>query len=362
MPLINCTMKHSNISLFVPHAGCPNQCSFCNQKTISGSAKELTKEEVRETLEFARNSNLSSENTEIAFFGGSFTAIDRDYMISLLEETKPFIDNGLFSGIRISTRPDAIDEEVLEILKQYKVTAIELGAQSTNDEVLLRNKRGHTREDIVNASLLIKKYGFSLGLQMMTGLYKSTRSRDIETARDLINLKPDTVRIYPTIVLENTHLAELLSIGEYKSPSLEDTISLCAELLEMFYENNIKVIRLGLHSGGNVEEGFLSGPYHPAFRELCESEIYLKNIRKKLFEIYKNETNSVFRSVTIYVNEKEISKSTGQKGKNKEILLGDGFSVTIKGLKDLEKYQILIEENWNGEYKNVFESNWIARL
>lgn len=345
MPLINCTMKHSNISLFVPHAGCPNQCSFCNQKTISGSAKELTKEEVRETLEFASKSNLSRENTEIAFFGGSFTAIDRDYMISLLEEAKLFIDNGLFSGIRISTRPDAIDEEVLEILKQYKVTAIELGAQSTNDEVLLRNKRGHTREDIVNASLLIKKYGFSLGLQMMTGLYKSTRSRDIETARDLINLKPDTVRIYPTIVLENTHLAELLSIGEYKSPSLEDTISLCAELLEMFYENNIKVIRLGLHSGGNVEEGFLSGPYHPAFRELCESEIYLKNIRKKLFEIYKNETNSVFRSVTIYVNEKEISKATGQKGKNKEILLGDGFSVTIKGLKDLEKYQILIEEN-----------------
>ena len=345
MPLINCTMKHSNISLFVPHAGCPNQCSFCNQKTISGSVKELTKEEVRETLEFASKSNLSRENTERAFFGGSFTAIDRDYMISLLEETKPFIDNGLFSGIRISTRPDAIDEEVLEILKQYKVTAIELGAQSTNDEVLLRNKRGHTREDIVNSSLLIKKYGFSLGLQMMTGLYKSTRSRDIETARDLINLKPDTVRIYPTIVLENTHLAELLSIGEYKSPSLEDTISLCAELLEMFYENNIKVIRLGLHSGGNVEEGFLSGPYHPAFRELCESKIYLKNIRKKLFEIYKNETNSVFKSVTIYVNEKEISKATGQKGKNKEILLGDGFSVTIKGLKDLEKYQILIEEN-----------------
>ena len=122
MPLINCTMKHSNISLFVPHAGCPNQCSFCNQKTISGSVKELTKEEVRETLEFAKSSNLSAENTEIAFFGGSFTAIDRDYMISLLEEAKPFIDNGIFSGIRISTRPDAIDEKVLEILKEYKWT------------------------------------------------------------------------------------------------------------------------------------------------------------------------------------------------------------------------------------------------
>ncbi|MBO7179522.1 MAG: radical SAM protein [Clostridia bacterium] len=338
-------MKHSNISLFVPHAGCPNQCSFCNQKTISGSVKELTREEVRATLLEAKKSNLSSPNTEIAFFGGSFTAIKRDYMLSLLEEAKPFLDDGTFSGIRISTRPDAIDREVLSVLKEYGVTAIELGAQSTNDEVLLFNRRGHTKEDIINASLLIKEYDFSLGLQMMTGLYKSTDERDIETAKDIISLSPDTVRIYPTIVLENTRLAELLKSGEYISPTLDATVSLCAKLLEMFNENNIKVIRLGLHSGGNVEEGYLSGPYHPAFGELCESEIYLKNIRKKLLEIYKNENNSEIKNVTIYVNEKEISKATGQKGKNKESLLKDGFSVTIKGVSDLENSKILIEEN-----------------
>ena len=232
-------MKHSNISLFVPHAGCPNQCSFCNQKTISGSVKELTREEVRATLLEAKKSNLSSPNTEIAFFGGSFTAIKRDYMLSLLEEAKPFLDDGTFSGIRISTRPDAIDREVLSVLKEYGVTAIELGAQSTNDEVLLFNRRGHTKEDIINASLLIKEYDFSLGLQMMTGLYKSTDERDIETAKDIISLSPDTVRIYPTIVLENTRLAELLKSGEYISPTLEATVSLCAKLLEMFNENNI---------------------------------------------------------------------------------------------------------------------------
>ena len=336
------TMKHANISLFVPHAGCPNQCSFCNQKTISGKVKELTTEEVRSTLEKAKNDGLKSENTEIAFFGGSFTAIDRDYMISLLEEAKPFIDKGIFGGIRISTRPDAIDEE---ILKEFKVTAIELGAQSTDDEVLLCNRRGHTKDDIINSSLLIKKHGFSLGLQMMTGLYKSTREKDVKTASDIIALKPDTVRIYPTIVLENTHLAELLASGEYSSPSLEETVSLCAELLMMFRGNNIKVIRLGLHSGGNVLDGYLSGPYHPAFGELCESEIYLKIIRKKLFEIYKNEKISEMKNVTIFVNNKEISKATGQKGKNKELLLSDGFSVTIKGSETLEKYQILIEEN-----------------
>ena len=347
MPLVTLsikfTMKHSNISLFVPHAGCPNQCSFCNQKTISGSVKALTVEEVRNTLLEAEKSNLVAENTEIAFFGGSFTAIDRAYMISLLSEAKPFVDKGVFSGIRISTRPDAIDDEVLSVLKDFKVTAIELGAQSTDDEVLLCNRRGHTKEDIINASLLIKKYGFSLGLQMMTGLYKSTKEKDIETAKDIIALKPDTVRIYPTIVLENTHLAELLKTGEYASPTLEDTVSLCAELLMMFRENNIKVIRLGLHSGGNVTDGYLSGPYHPAFGELCESEIYLKNIRKKLIEIYKNEKISEIKNVTIFVNHKEISKATGQKGKNKELLLNDGYSVTVKGTDELEKYDILIE-------------------
>ncbi len=336
-------MKHANISLFVPHAGCPNQCSFCNQKTISGSVKELTTEEVRATLKKAKNDCLSSENTEIAFFGGSFTAIDRSYMLSLLEAAKPFIENGTFSGIRISTRPDAIDENVLALLKEYRVTAIELGAQSMNDEVLLSNRRGHTADDVKSASLLIKKHGFSLGLQMMTGLYKSTREKDIETAKSIIALKPDTVRIYPTIVLENTHLSELLKQDEYVSPTLEETVSLCAELLEMFYDNNIKVIRLGLHSGGNVDDGYLSGPYHPAFGELCESEIYLKKIRKKLFEIYKNDNNSEIKNVTIYVNEKEISKATGQKGKNKACLLSDGFKVTIKGKIELEKYEIETE-------------------
>lgn len=338
-------MKHSNISLFVPHAGCPNQCSFCNQKTISGSVKELTPEEVRTVLEKAENDGLDAKNTEVAFFGGSFTAIKREYMISLLEEAKPFIEKGAFSGIRISTRPDAIDEEVLSILKPFYVTSIELGAQSTNDEVLKANRRGHTKDDIFNASSLIKQYGFSLGLQMMTGLYKSTDETDIKTADDIISLKPDTVRIYPTIVLENTHLAELLNSGEYNSPSLENTVSLCATLLEKFDTAGVKVIRLGLHSGGNVTEGYVAGPYHPAFRELCEGEIYLKNMRKKLFEINKNEKKSENKSVIIYVNEKEISKATGQKGKNKDALLSDGFSVTIKGAKNIDKYDILIQEN-----------------
>ena len=273
-------MKHANISLFVPHQGCPHQCSFCNQKTISGSVKELTPEEVRETLAKAVFDGVDPQNTEIAFFGGSFTAIDRGYMLSLLEEALPFIKNGDFCGIRVSTRPDAIDEDVLAILKEYGVTSIELGAQSTDSQVLLLNHRGHTRDDIIKASQLIKKAGFSLGLQMMTGLLGDTPEKSLKTAEDIIALRPDTVRIYPTIVLEGTRLGELYECGEYAPQSLEAAVALSATLLERFYDEGITVIRLGLHSGGNVEEGYLAGPYHPAFGELCESEIYLKKAKE----------------------------------------------------------------------------------
>ena len=331
-------MKHANISLFVPHMGCPHQCSFCNQKTISGSIKQLTPEDVLNTLKEAESHNNNPENTEIAFFGGSFTAINRDYMVSLLEVAKPFVDKGAFCGIRISTRPDAIDEEVLNILKEYRVTAIELGAQSTDEEVLNLNKRGHTREDIFKASQLIKANGFSLGLQMMTGLSGDNSQKSLKTADDIISIKPDTVRIYPTIVLEGTMLGEMYKKGEYKPQTTEEAVELCSILCQRFYKNNIKVIRLGLHSGGNVEEGYLSGPYHPAFGELCESGVYLNIAKERLKEIKKG-------GVTIFVNPREISKMTGQKGSNKEKLLSEGYKVTVKGDDSLNKYEIKIQSD-----------------
>ncbi len=329
-------MKHANISLFVPHMGCPHQCSFCNQKTISGSVKQLTPEDVLNTLNEAEGHNNNPENTEIAFFGGSFTAIDRDYMVSLLKTAKPFVDKGSFCGIRISTRPDAIDEEILNILKEYHVTAIELGAQSTDEEVLKLNKRGHTREDIFKASETIKKEGFSLGLQMMTGLLGDTFRKSLKTGEDIISIKPDTVRIYPTIVLEGTKLCEMYKKGEYTPQTTEEAVRLCSILSERFYKNNIKVIRLGLHSGGNVEEGYVAGPYHPAFGELCESGVYLNIAKEKLKETEKGE-------VTIFVNPREISKMTGQKGSNKEKLLSEGYKVTVKGDQSLSKYEMKIE-------------------
>ncbi len=333
-------MKHANISLFVPHAGCPHMCSFCNQKVISGSVKTLTPEDVAKTLKKASFDDTSPENTEIAFFGGSFTAIERDYMISLLRETESYIKNGRFSGIRISTRPDAVDADVLDILKSYGVTSIELGAQSMDDDVLLLNRRGHTSADVYKSSRLIKEYGFSLGLQMMTGLYGDTDEKCINTAKSFIDIRPETVRIYPTIVLEGTYLGELYKSGVYKPQSTGEAAVLCSHLLKMFYDENIKVIRLGLHSGGNVEDGYLSGPYHPAFGEICESLIYLNEAKKKINELKKEKSFKNIKELTVFVNDREISKMTGQKKSNVKDLEKDGYKVIVKGDNSLNKYQL----------------------
>lgn len=174
-------MKHANVAIFVPHNGCPHQCSFCNQRSITGQQVQPTPQDILSAIQVAKSSqNAQIRETEIAFFGGSFTAIERSYMCALLNVAAPFVKDKTFSGIRISTRPDAIDDEILTLLKQYGVTSIELGAQSMDDSVLVHNQRGHTAEQVRTASRLIKSYGFSLGLQMMTGLYGDT----VNGARD----------------------------------------------------------------------------------------------------------------------------------------------------------------------------------
>lgn len=327
-------MKHINVSLFVPHLGCPNACIFCNQKTISGKCEPLKIEDIIKAAEIAKNGNYEIKNSEIAFFGGSFTAIDRNDMISFLETAKPYIGT-YFGGIRISTRPDCIDREVLDILKNYSVTAIELGAQSMDRDVLIKNERGHTPEDTVKASKLIKEYGFSLGLQMMTGLYGSSPEKDIYTAERFIELSPDTVRIYPTVVLQNTKLALLYEKGEYTPQKTEDAVNLCAGLLFRFHRNNIKVIRLGLHSGGNVEEGFIAGVYHPAFRELCESKIYKDIIEEKLYSLPDGD-------YTLAVAPSEISKASGHKRSNTEFFRQIGKNIKFTGDATLSQYNVLL--------------------
>lgn len=308
--------KKGNISIFVSHLGCPCQCSFCNQKTITGKVKPPDADDVKQVVETA----LKRKNFEyeIAFFGGSFTAVDRDYMIMLLSTAYDYVKTGQVKGIRISTRPDFIDDEVLTILKKYGVTSIELGAQSMDDEVLAANRRGHTSEDVVNASLLIKSYGFELGLQMMTGLYTDTNEKAIETAKKIIDLSPDTIRIYPTVVLKDTYLAELYKKELYKPLNAYDSAELCAQLVPMFENAGIKIIRLGLHSSEDVKKNMLAGGFHDSFGELVKSRIMLEKILAYPAGDYQ-----------VFVNPKSLSKLKGNNKSNIYSLMERGYNIKI---------------------------------
>lgn len=332
-------MKHVNVALFVPHEGCPNQCSFCNQRAISGKRTQVTPTDVDKAVEIALK-NPDSKGGEIAFFGGSFTAIERCTMVSLLEAAYRYVADGSFKGIRISTRPDAIDEDICEILKSYGVTAVELGAQSLDNNVLFLNKRGHTAEDVADATRLLKQNGFETGLQMMTGLYGSTDADCIETAMKIAVLKPDTVRIYPTVVLENTLLCDLYRRGEYTPQTVDEAAEICATLLEILHKEGIRVIRTGLHSGGDVEGEFVAGAYHPAFREICESKIYLK---KALEFIRDNRIPQ--GKVEIRVHPKFVSPMTGQKKANISALKEYGYDAKITPDDKQEKYKLYILRN-----------------
>lgn len=293
-------------------------CDVC--KTIEASLEQLGEK---------------SKNSEIAFFGGSFTAIDREYMLALLEATKPYIDR--FSGIRISTRPDYIDDEILSLLKSYKVSTIELGAQSMDDEVLKSNNRGHKSSDVIKSSLMIKKYGFKLGLQMMTGLYNADFKSDVKTAKTFIDLKPNCVRIYPTVVMKDTQLAQLYTENKYKTYTLDESISLCAKLILMFQQNDINVIRLGLHYSESLVENSLSDSYHPAFKELCESKIFMDKIL-----LFLKNVNT--KNIVLKVNSKSYSKLVGQKKSNIKKLEKLGYKTEIIREDNLGKYDVIVEE------------------
>lgn len=330
-------MNHSNIAIFIPHKGCPYACSFCDQKSISGEMKNITCEEVRKELSDAFGRSLDVNNTEIAFFGGSFTCIDKEDMISFLKEAYPYVEKNMASGIRISTRPDGINEEILQILKKYKVTAIELGAQSLNDDVLKLNRRGHTEKDVLKASEFIKEYGFSLGLQIMVGLYGDRKESLYETVRKVIRIKPDTVRIYPTVVIKGTYLDELRFKGLYAPVNLGYAKNLSANIIKMFEDSGIKVIRVGLHASKTLEEKKTGGSYHPAFRELCESEIKRLKLKEEIFKFPKGS------SLKISVSSSEVSKTIGQKKCNLRWAEKEGYHLLVKEDSSLKKCQMKVE-------------------
>lgn len=297
-----------------------------------------TEDEIDSAVETAINSKrFDRQKGQIAFFGGSFTAIDTNLMIKFLEIAKKHIDKGNVESIRISTRPDAINKEILQILKQYGVKSIELGAQSMCDEVLIANNRGHSAFDVKNACQLIKEQGFELGLQMMTGLYKSDDEKDLFTANEFVKLNPDTVRIYPTVVLKNTLLEKMYLNQEYQPQSVEDASKSGAKLLKLFYDNNIKVIRFGLHS---IEgESFVAGAFHPALSEIAQSYIY-----RDLIEAIIHKPGFY----TVFVKETEISKAIGQNKSNIEYFNSKNIFLNVKIMENLKKYEIILKERKDG--------------
>lgn len=301
-------MRKYNLPIFIPHLGCPHDCAFCNQRKITGVDTEITPEYVENRIKtFFSTIPDNDSKVEIAFFGGSFTAISMDLQENFLKVAAEFSDK--ICGIRVSTRPDAIDEEVLALLKKYNVTEIELGAQSSDDSVLTLNNRGHLFFNTASASRLIKSSGFRLGLQMMVGMYGSSPEKDIKTAEDIIALKPDSTRIYPTLTLKGTALEKYYLSGEYVPYDIETAIEVSSEILSRFRESNITVLRIGLHSEeGLNSDTIIAGPYHPAFGELTENRIRRNEIENK---IIKNNLRNC--ELIINCNPWEVSKIIGHK-------------------------------------------------
>lgn len=272
-----------NIPIFVPHVGCPNDCAFCNQRSITGVQAAPSFAEAREIIENYLSGGRRGDNT-IAFFGGSFTGIEPSLQRGYLSVAREYLEKGVVNGIRLSTRPDYIDDKRLDLLKEYGVTNIELGAQSMDDEVLKSSNRGHSSEDVRRASEKILERGFILGLQMMTGLPLDTSEKAVKTSWEFIRLGASETRIYPTLVMKSTALADMLSRGEYRPQSVEEATALGAELYGIFRKNGVKVLRIGLSDSVELKDSCIAGPYHPAMGELVES----RYVRNQLDEMVEN--------------------------------------------------------------------------
>ena len=304
-------MKHYNIPIFIPELACPNRCIYCNQRHISGQLQAVKPEEIKQIIEQHLATFIRPSEVELAFFGGSFTGIDEKDMLTYLQIVQPYIEQGEIKSIRISTRPDYINEKILDILQQYNVKDIELGAQSLNEEVLAFAKRGHTVKDVENASQLIKSYGFSLGLQMMIGLPLDTVEKSKETAKKILKLGAESTRIYPTLVINNTDLADLYRQNKYKALSLDEAVDWTTEIYKIFSQSSIKILRIGLHPSEALINGteLLAGPFHVSFKELVLTKIW-----QEKFEALPINTK------TILVNPKEINYAIGYNSKNKQLL------------------------------------------
>ncbi|MBE6592875.1 MAG: radical SAM protein [Ruminococcaceae bacterium] len=338
--------KHVNIPIFIPHMGCPNNCVFCNQHTISGHGEfelDRAKREIDEAL-----STISVDTpTEIAFFGGSFTGIDRALMVSLLELAESYVRSGRVSEIRLSTRPDYIDSEILSILSRYSVRTVELGLQSLDRDVLLASKRGHDAECARRACRAIKQAGFELIGQMMIGLPHSNAKKEIETAREICELGADGARVYPTVVFAETELADMMIRGAYVPLELEDAVERTKNVLDVFERAGVPCIRVGLCASENLRDASraIAGANHEAIGEMAMSALYFDRICEELDRLGRDKKKG--GGVKIFVSRGSVSKAVGQKRVNK-IKICEKYG--LEWVKVLEKneiigYNIIIEND-----------------
>jgi len=314
--------------------GCPNQCVFCNQRSISG-CHSFCAEELEATLDAALATIPHETETEIAFFGGSFTGIDRALMIDLLERAERYVREGRVHAIRLSTRPDYISEEILEILSRYSVKTVELGLQSMRNTVLTASRRGHTAETAREACRMVKEAGFALVGQMMIGLPESTLADELFTAAEICAMGATAVRIYPTVVFYDTPLCEMVKNGSYQPLSLEDAVIRSSEVLKIFLANAVPCIRTGLCAGEDFSSAdkVMAGPNHPALGELVWNEIYYEKLVASL-----RTSDLLMHDVLLYLPERQISKYIGQHRCNIDRLLRETDTRVRKivGKKNLE--------------------------
>ena len=321
-------MKHYNIPIFLPELACPYRCVYCNQFSITGNDDIVKPEDVKNIID-SHLTSFKEENrfVEVAFFGGNFTGLPVKMQNDYLEVVQPYLDKNLVHGIRCSTRPDYISLQRVKEIKHLGMRNIELGAQSTNDEVLNHCKRGHTYNDIVEASQIILSEDITLGLQMMIGLPYDSEEKDFQTAKDIVNLGAKETRIYPCIVVNDTELETMYRNGEYKALSINEAVSRSAKLYSYFIENQVKVLRIGLHQSDELDAGgYVAGPYHKNFAEMVFSHIW----KEKFKNLKISESENLKKDIIINVPASQINHAIGWNGENKKLLLEQFRSVDFK--------------------------------
>lgn len=337
--------KHAIIPIFIPHRGCPNDCVFCNQKKITARDADVTPQSVRDTIEKYLETirGRSLETVEAAFFGGSFTGIPIEEQSAFLAVAKEYKDRGEIDKIHISTRPDYINEEILDNLRRYGVEVIELGVQSFDEEVLAAAGRGHGVKDVEDACRLIHEYGcFTLGIQLMIGLPKDSKEKCIRSAKRAIEMKPAIARLYPTVVIKDTELAEMLKRGEYEALGVDEGVETVKEMYKLLTEAGIKVIRVGLKSTDLITNGeggqLAAAGYHPSFRQLVESEIAREILEKQvggLFpqireDFYPYEKYGFAPTALFEANEHCFSNLIGYRASNKKFFADEYVRLNVR--------------------------------